>query len=572
MSITFHAVRYKNFLSTGNDFTELRLDDVSTTLVVGANGHGKSTFMDAICYALYNKAFRKVNKPQLLNSINNKNCVVEIEFSTGKDRYLVRRGMKPGIFEILKNGDMINQEAANRDYQEILEKYILKMTFKSFCQVVILGSASFVPFMQLPTGQRREIIEDLLDIQIFTTMNMLLKDKVNSNARELLEVDYRQDLASEKIKMQEDHLRSMLTNTQELIDGYREKIAKHEKEIESESRIIEEKRREQSALISQTGDYETLTRKMLEMSSIRSKLNDKVERINHDITFFHDHDNCPTCKQIIDSAFKEEVIQGRKAEVASVSEGIRTITERFVEVERQVEQMKSTLDRIVSINLDISMKTTKIKHIESSIRDLNEQIEQAKRKNQSYVGDNDALKKLEEELSQIAEEKRHLIEVREIHKLVATILKDNGIKARIIKQYVPIINKLINKYLAAMDFFVQFELDENFNETIKSRFRDVFSYASFSEGEKTRIDLALLFAWRAIAKRRNSASTNLLILDEVFDGSLDAQGSDDFLGIIQSVSGDGNIFVISHKTDAMKDKFDRIIEFEKKNNFSRIVS
>ena len=572
MSITFHAVRYKNFLSTGNDFTELRLDDVSTTLVVGANGHGKSTFMDAICYALYNKAFRKVNKPQLLNSINNKNCVVEIEFSTGKDRYLVRRGMKPGIFEILKNGDMINQEAANRDYQEILEKYILKMTFKSFCQVVILGSASFVPFMQLPTGQRREIIEDLLDIQIFTTMNMLLKDKVNSNARELLEVDYRQDLASEKIKMQEDHLRSMLTNTQELIDGYREKIAKHEKEIESESRIIEEKRREQSALISQTGDYETLTRKMLEMSSIRSKLNDKVERINHDITFFHDHDNCPTCKQIIDSAFKEEVIQGRKAEVASVSEGIRTITERFVEVERQVEQMKSTLDRIVSINLDINMKTTKIKHIESSIRDLNEQIEQAKRKNQSYVGDNDALKKLEEELSQIAEEKRHLIEVREIHKLVATILKDNGIKARIIKQYVPIINKLINKYLAAMDFFVQFELDENFNETIKSRFRDVFSYASFSEGEKTRIDLALLFAWRAIAKRRNSASTNLLILDEVFDGSLDAQGSDDFLGIIQSVSGDGNIFVISHKTDAMKDKFDRIIEFEKKNNFSRIVS
>lgn len=549
----------------------MALDDANTTLVVGANGHGKSTFMDAICYVLYNKAFRKVNKPQLLNSINNKNCVVEIEFTTGKDRYLVRRGMKPGIFEILKNGDLINQEAANRDYQEILEKYILKMTFKSFCQVVILGSASFVPFMQLPTGQRREIIEDLLDIQIFTTMNMLLKDKANANARELLEVDYKQDLASEKIKMQEDHLRSMLTNSQELIEGFQEKIAKHEREIASERTIIDEKRREQSALINQTTDYDSLSRKLSEMSSIRSKLNDRAERIEHDIAFFHDHDNCPTCKQIIDEAFKAEVISGRQAEATSVAEGIAAIGAKLEESEKKVDQMKSILDRISTINLDINMKSSKIKHIESSIRDLNEQIEQATKKNQTYAGDNDALRKLGDELKAIALEKKRLIEVREIHRLVSQVLKDNGIKARIIKQYVPIINKLINKYLAAMDFFVQFELDENFNETIKSRFRDIYSYASFSEGEKTRIDLALLFAWRAIAKLRNSASTNLLILDEVFDGSLDAQGSDDFLGIIQSVSGEGNIFVISHKTDQMKDKFDKIVEFEKKNNFSRIV-
>lgn len=571
MSITFHAVRYKNFLSTGNDFTELKLDEVNTTLVVGANGHGKSTFMDAICYALYNKAFRKINKPQLINSINNKNCVVEIEFTTGKDRYLVRRGMKPNIFEIFKNGDLINQEAANRDYQEILEKYILKMTFKSFCQVVILGSASFVPFMQLPAGQRREIIEDLLDIQIFTTMNMLLKDKVNANARELLEVDYKQDLASEKIKMQEDHLRSMLSNTQELIEGLQSKINKHEQEIESDKKIIEEKRREQSALINQTSEYDSLAKKLSEMNSIRSKLNDRLDRINHEVKFFHDHDNCPTCRQIIAETFKAEVISERKEEEKTVSEGIKTITEKLENIEKKVEHMKSILDRISSINLDINMKMSKIKHIEATIRDLNEQIEQANKKNQTYVGDNDILKKLGDELAAIAEEKKKLIETREIHKLVATILKDNGIKARIIKQYVPIINKLINKYLAAMDFFVQFELDENFNETIRSRFRDVFSYASFSEGEKTRIDLALLFAWRAIAKLRNSASTNLLILDEVFDGSLDAQGSDDFLGIIQSVAGEGNIFVISHKTDAMRDKFDRIIEFEKKNNFSRIV-
>lgn len=571
MSITFHSVRWKNFLSTGNDFSEMQLDDANTTLVVGANGHGKSTFMDAICYALYNKSFRKINKPQLINSINNKNCLVEIEFTTGRDKYLVRRGMRPGIFEIHKNGTLLNQDAANRDYQEILEKYILKMTYKSFCQVVILGSASFVPFMQLPTGQRREIIEDLLDIQIFTTMNMLLKDKVGNNQKDILEVDYKYELASEKIKMQEDHLKSMLSNSQEIVDGYREKIEKHRSDIASEESIIEERRTEQSSLIERTTNHDSLTRKLGEMATIRTKLNDRIDRLNHDISFFHDNDSCPTCKQIIALSFKEDVIRGKQGELGEVKVGISSIQEKYDEANRKLADMKSILDRIAEINVDISMKKTKIKHLESSIRDLNDQIDRVNEKSTAYYVDNDAMKKLEQDRDSVGEEKRKLIDVREMHKVVATILKDNGIKARIIKQYIPVINKLINKYLAAMDFFVQFELDENFNESIKSRFRDEFSYSSFSEGEKTRIDLALLFAWRAIAKLRNSASTNLLILDEIFDGSLDSTGSEDFLSILYSVTGEANIFVISHKTDQMKDKFEKIVEFEKKNNFSRIV-
>lgn len=572
MSITFHRVRWKNFLSTGNNFSEIDLDSHNTTLVVGANGHGKSTFMDAICYALYNKSFRKINKPQLINSINGKNCLVEIEFTTGKDTYMVRRGMKPAVFEIFKNGDIVNQDAANRDYQEILEKYILKLTYKSFCQVVILGSASFIPFMQLTTGQRREIIEDLLDIQIFTTMNMLLKDKVSSNQRDILEADYRHDLASEKIKMHEDHMRSVLSNSKDIIDECESKIAKHEEDVASENRIVAELLAEQKGLLRTTSSYETLSKKLGEMGTLRNKIGDRIDRLNDDITFFKDHDDCPTCKQLIDATFKSGVVHSKVLELEEVRTGYDSMVEKYTEAERKVEEMKGILDRISSINIDVNLKTNRIKHIEESIADLKDQIAKVNDRSISYVSDDETLRKLEDELLDVDESRKNLIEMKEIHKVTARILKDDGIKARIIKQYIPVINKLINKYLAAMDFFVQFELDENFNETIKSRFRDVFSYQSFSEGEKTRIDLALLFAWRTVAKLRNSASTNLLILDEVFDGSLDSTGSEDFLNILYSISGEANIFVISHKTDQMKDKFDKVIEFEKRNNFSSIVN
>lgn len=550
----------------------MSLDDAQTTLVVGPNGHGKSTFMDAICYALYNKPFRKINKPQIINSINNKHCLVEIEFSTGKDEFLIRRGMKPNVFEIIKNGELINQEASNRDYQEILEKYILKLTYKSFCQVVILGSASFVPFMQLPTGQRREIIEDLLDIQIFTVMNMILKDKVSMNERNILEVDYRYDLACEKIKMQEDHIRSMATSSKDLIESFNEKIRNYQSDILTEETILDERRSELTALIEQTSGKDKLSKSLTDIGTIKGKFQDKIDRLNHEIHFFHDNDTCPTCRQNIDDTFRNGSIETKTGELKKIEEALSELVQKQKEAEASMDAMKLLVERMSNISVDINMRTSKVKNLEGTIQDLKEQIAKIEEKNSITISDNESIKKLEEERDDIAAEKKRLLELRDIYRISSTMLKDNGIKSKIIKQYIPVINKLINKYLAAMDFFVQFEIDETFNETIKSRFRDVFSYASFSEGEKTRIDLALLFAWRTIAKLRNSASTNLLILDEVFDGSLDATGSEDFLNILYSVTGEANIFVISHKTDQMKDKFDRVIEFEKRNNFSRIVN
>lgn len=570
--LVFTSIKWKNFLSTGNDWTEISLSNHGTTCIVGANGSGKSSFSDAITFALYNKPFRKINKPGLVNSINGKNCLVEVEFKNGKDSFLIRRGIRPNIFEIVKNGELVNQEASNRDYQEILENHILKMSFRSFCQVVILGSASFVPFMQLPTGQRREIIEDLLDIQIFTTMNSLLKDKMNTNARDLLDVDYRYDLVTEKLKMQEDHVRSMLTSSEEVKASLNEKIEKYRREIETEQAIIDEKRREQSVLIERTSNHDALTKKVGELSTIRGKLVDKSERIRSEIAFFHDSETCPTCRQAIDESFRKETVSSREGELAQVEDGLERITETRSELETRLEGLRKTLDRVSSINVELNIKASKVRSLESSIKDLEDEVSKVERKSVSYVEDDGTTRELEDERDSVADDRRRLLEVRDVQRVAARILKDDGIKSRIIKQYIPIINKLINKYLASMDFFVQFELDENFNETIRSRFRDAFSYSSFSEGEKARIDLALLFAWRTVAKLRNSASTNLLILDEIFDGSMDAVGSDDFLNILYSVAGETNVFVISHKTDQMKDKFDRIIEFEKRNNFSRIAN
>jgi len=572
MGLVFHTVRWKNFLSTGNDFSEMKLDDAQTTLVVGANGYGKSTFMDAICYALYNKAFRKINKPQLVNSVNNKHCLVEIEFSSNLDEFIVRRGMKPNVFEIIKNGEMINQEANSRDYQEILEKYILKLTFKSFCQVVILGSASFVPFMQLPTGQRREIIEDLLDIQIFTIMNMLLKDKISSNNGDLLDADYRLEMSNAKIKMQEEYIKNMMTSSEDLIRGFKNRISKYKEEMDIEARILDEKQSELSKILKKTVGEKALASKVNEMSSLINKLSDKKVRLEDEIAFFLNNDGCPTCQQIIDEEFKGKTIVSKKNDLVQIETGIESLKETFEIESERLNEIKRFIDFVSNLNVDISLKSSKIKNIEGSIKDLEEQISKVVERNAEYNYDGDNIRKYEKERDDVAQEKKNLFEYKEIQRVAGTILKDGGIKSRIIRQYIPIINKLINKYLAAMDFFIQFEIDETFSETIKSRFRDVFSYSSFSEGEKTRIDLALLFAWRTIAKLRNSASTNLLILDEVFDGSLDSVGSEDFLNILYSVTGEANIFVISHKTDQLKDKFDRVVEFEKKNNFSRITS
>lgn len=572
LGLNFKYARWKNFLSTGNDWTQIDFDGAQTTLVIGENGSGKSTVLDVLCFGLFNKAFRKITKPQLLNSLNNKGLLTEISFTSGKDEFLVRRGMKPNIFEIEKNGEILNQDAAARDYQEVLEKYIIKMNYKAFCQVVILGSASFVPFMQLPAAHRREIIEDLLDIQIFTTMNLLLKDKISDNSRDLLDIDYKFELNNEKVKMHEEHMRSMLTDSQDTIREHTEKIESYQVDYDRELAIIDEKRVEQSRLISSTTNHDRLVKKMAEMHSLKHQLNDKINRLNEETTFFRIHDNCPTCKQLIGVQFKNDSIQSRELQVEETTDAVEKIASMYQNTEEQVHSLKLILNSISDINLDINIRTNKVKSIERAIEDLNVQISKINKKSTEYTSDNKTLKALESELNKIAEDKKELFNTREIHRAATSILKDNGIKAKLIKQYIPVINKLINKYLASMDFFVQFELDENFNETIKSRFRDVFSYSSFSEGEKSKIDLALLFTWRTVSKIRNSASTNILILDEVFDGSLDNGSSEELLKILIELSNDSNIVVISHKTDQLLDKFDRVIRFEKKQNFSAIAT
>lgn len=571
MALIFETIRWRNFLSTGNDWTEVTLNEARTTLIIGENGAGKSTILDAICFALFGKPFRKITKPQLLNSVNNKGLLVEVTFTTGKDKFVITRGMKPNVFLIEKNGELINQDASMRDYQEVLEKYILKLNHKSFCQIIMLGSASFVPFMQLPAAHRREIIEDMLDIQIFTTMNLLLKDRIATNNRAILDVDYRQDLTTEKISMHEEHLRSILNNSKEMIDENVKRIASLQLDIDSEKAIIEEQRAVQSSLLFHTVEYEKLVKKTSEMDILKNKLNDKISRLNTETEFFREHDNCPTCHQIIDDNFKRDAINTNLSSIQETAAGVELIQQKYNETNQTVIWIKKVLQQLADINVDINIRSNKIKSFEKSVNDINEQIEKINKKNTEYSSDNKTLKLLEKDLHKISSEKKSLFEDREIHKLCASILKDSGIKSRIIKQYIPIINKLINKYLAAMDFFVQFEIDENFNETIKSRFRDVFSYSSFSEGEKSKIDLALLFTWRTISKLRNSSSTNILILDEVFDGSLDAGSSDELLKILIELSNDSNIIVISHKTDQLLDKFERVIRFEKKNNFSRIA-
>lgn len=570
MALSFNWIRWRNFLSTGNDWTEIGFDKSQSTLIIGQNGSGKSTLLDALCYVLYGKPFRKINIPQLPNTINGKGMCVEVEFLSGRDKFLVRRGLKPNIFEVEKNGVLVNQDAANKDYQDVLTKYILKMNMKAFCQVVILGSASFVPFMQLPAGHRRDILEDLLDIQIFTTMNLLLKERVAENSKELIEIDYKLEMVKEKIRLHEEHKEKMLSSSQDIIDDLEESIKKTERDILSEEKILEEKRTALSALITQTADYDRLTKKMSEFHRLHSQIAEKVNGHESMKKFFVDHDNCPTCKQMISDAFRKESIDSRDTSISELKDAMGQLVTREEDMRTKIAAMKSVLDTISSMNVDINIRTGKIKSHQSAIAGYRSQIAKIAKKNEVISVDDTASKGYEDELEKISNTKRELFDTKELYKVATAILKDSGIKSKIIKQYVPVINKLINKYLAAMDFFVQFELDENFNETIKSRFRDAFSYASFSEGEKSKIDLALLFTWRTIARLRNSASTNILILDEVFDGSLDAGSSEELLKILIELSNDSNIIVISHRTDQLLDKFDRVIKFEKKSNFSRM--
>ncbi len=569
--IIFQKVRWKNFLSTGASFTEINFLKSPNTLIIGNNGAGKSTILDALCFGLFGKPFRKINKPQLLNSINQQAAVVEIEFLIGKKQYKVVRGIKPNIFEVYCNDVLVDQDAKAKDYQEHLEKFILKLNFKSFTQVVILGSASFVPFMQLSPGDRRAIIEDLLDIGIFSSMNGVVKEKMSEIKDTSTKTKYEMDLTSEKINFQKQSIEDHKTRNDE-------EIAKKKLEINSSieqnfqlQKDIELIQKHIDVLQKKIEDKLSVEKKSKKLLQLESKIETNIKKNEKDIAFYEEHDNCPTCRQVIDGEFKAEQVTERKNKVVTQREGLEEITAEITKANERIDQINAIIKHISAHNNEIVRHTSTISAVHAFVNKLQREVEALSTHKESIESENAKLRELKEELGVLVKKQEELATEKQYYEFAALLLKDTGIKTKIIRQYLPIMNKLINKYLSAMDFFVNFNINENFEETIKSRHRDEFGYANFSEGEKMRIDLALLFTWRQIAKLKNSTNTNLLILDEVFDSSLDGVGTEEFLKLIHEMGSDTNIFVISHKGDQLFDKFRSIIRFEKKNNFSQVA-
>jgi DNA repair exonuclease SbcCD ATPase subunit len=568
MAIHFRKVRWKNFLSTGNVFTEVALDKNQNTLVIGSNGAGKSTILDALCFGLYGKPFRKVKKDQLINSINGRDTVVEIEFEVSGESYLVRRGIKPAVFEIYKSDKMMDQLAASRDQQEMLERTILRMNMKSFTQIVILGSSSFVPFMQLPTSVRREVIEDLLDIRVFSTMSSLLKDRVSANKSELTLVDREISSIEEMIRIQKSRDEYDEQVKIDTIERIQTNIETLHQRIETLNAMIDALQAKIDLEKVDLIDEVMLREKMTKLRELEKTLSQKRSKALKMIEFYETNDSCPTCSQTIGEALKVEKINSKKTTAGEVEQAldklsgnITSLGETLLTAKTQNEKIQSLNKQIAHVNTDIAADNREIRTLQRQIADLMKP---------RPVVDTDGIEDLRLKLKATNERRIEHMTQKELLEVATVILRDSGIKSRIIKQYIPIINSLVNKYLAMMDFFVKFELDESFEERLLSRHRDDFTYDSFSEGEKMRIDLALLFTWRAIAKMKNSASTNLLLLDEVFDASLDNNGCDDFMKLLQSIDNT-NTFIISHKGEVLQDKFKDIIRFEKHKNFSRIV-
>ena len=573
--ILFKYIRWKNILSTGNSWTEIKLNKSKSTLIVGENGSGKSTILDALSWSLYGKAFRKVNKVQMINSINGKGAEVQVEFMIGKDNYQVNRTIKKygsSMFEILKNGKLVDQSANSRDYQELLERQILKMNHRSFCQIVVLGSATFMPFMQLSAQHRREVIEDLLDIEIFTTMNTLLKEKVSTNKDSLQQVVYDSDILNEKIDLQNQYLKTVKDDNDKRIQQHHDKIEKSRSEIQEYQQQIEQLNTQVAELNGSIADKDNVSKKKKKIEQLEVKIKSKMSSLVKEIEFFDNHDNCPTCKQDIDHEFKCSTIEAKNTTLEDTTVGFEQLQREYYNITERLEEINGVQEQVNNLLTEINSNNSHINAINQMIGSIQKDIEQLQSEDQDTSELGGKLDELNQQLEACQTRREQLSTEKSVLDIAQLILKDSGIKTKIIKQYVPVMNKLINKYLAAMDFFVQFELDENFNETIKSRFRDEFSYASFSEGEKMRIDLALLFTWRAIAKLRNSVSTNLLIMDEVFDSSLDSTGTEEFLKILNTLVDDANVFIISHKGDQLYDKFHSVIKFEKVKNFSRMVA
>jgi DNA repair exonuclease SbcCD ATPase subunit len=570
--IVFKTIEWKNFLSTGNSPNKVQLNRSKTTLIVGKNGDGKSTILDALCFALFGKPFRNINKVQLINSINQKQCLVTAEFSIGSNNYKIIRGIKPNIFEIYQNDKLLNQDAAARDYQKILEQQILKINYKTFTQVVILGSASFVPFMQLPSGQRREVIEDILDIRIFSTMNQLLKEKVQGTKEELLNVESSIKVSKASVESQQKIIANLVASKQEYIDSIRTRISNNEDEIRNTTANLERLNDKAKKLRESIAEKKTISEQVSNLKVVLTQVNSKLYDITERVSFFVDNDQCPSCSQNIPHEHKESIfkpLSDKMEETKSFKEQTKIDLEQLT---TRLEEMEQVVGELTDLSIQISTLNNTVSTLTSQNINLNQDVSASKSNTENIDVEKGKLKDLAKTAVECINRKTELSEERNLQEISATLLKDSGIKTAIIKEYLPAMNKMINTYLQAMDFYVHFELDESFNETIKSRNRDEFTYSSFSEGEKMRIDLAILFTWRQIAKMKNSVNTNLLILDEIFDSSLDNTGTDYFLSVMNQLGDKTNIFVISHKGDQLFDKFHSVIKYEKQNDFSVMVA
>lgn len=571
--IKLKTIRWKNLLSTGNSFTEINLDQDSNTLIVGKNGSGKSSLIDALTFSLFGKPFRKITKPRLVNSINKKDCLVEIEFEENNRQYKVSRGIKPNIFEIYCDGICLNQDSTTRDYQSYLEKFILKMNYKSFTQIVILGSASYTPFMQLTPADRREVIEDLLDIQVFSVMNSITKQRLISNKEKLDQNKIELSGKDDKKLYIEKNITSLQKNSTNKTDKLKDELDHCEALIKETFVQLVDLENTKTKLeydlekISKLKPRET-HKKLL---GFKAKIETKQSLVSSDYRFFQDNDDCPTCKQSIEKSIKDQSMRKLEETSEKYSEALVDLQNEINKVIEDVNEVDILNKELTKVSNAIVLGEAKMESYKKLKGSVEKRINQDTNTDDVLVFNQKELKNISNEIEVLDEEKQRLFTERQYIETAISLLKDGGIKTKIIKQYLPIINKQINKYLSQMGFFCNFELDENFEETIKSRFRDDFSYNNFSEGEKFRLDLAILLAWRSVAKMKNSVNTNLLIFDEIFDSSLDVDGTDEFLKIMLDISSDTNCFVISHKTDQLIDKFQKVIRFDKRQNFSKMV-
>jgi len=569
MRINFEKVKYKNILSTGNTFTTVDLNLVPSTLIAGSNGSGKSTLLDAIVFGLYGRPFRNINKAQLVNSINNKELVVELYFKAASDKYMIRRGIKPNIFEIWKNGAMINKDASIRDYQGFLEDSILGINFKAFNQIVVLGSATYIPFMELRAYQRREIIEDLLDIQVFSVMGTLAKERMSAIKTDINDNKYNIEIIDSKIESQEESDEAIRNLKSIEVDKIKDKMSGHIDEIETKNSAIDTQDDVIKTLYEDISDKPDEKAKYTEASEQRAELERNRKAFEKELSFYEHNDDCPTCKQGIDHDFKQEQIIDKNQRKAAIEAGLVTVASDIETHTKRLNSISKIEEQIQSVNFKISETRAEIKMAKNALLSYKKDLDTAKKEVDEV--DTSKLIALQKAVVNLQDVRSKLLDEHEVLNIVQMILRDGGIKAKIISQYIPVINKLINKYLAAFDLFVDFQLDENFDEVIRSRFRDKFTYASFSEGEKLRITLSIMLAWRSVAKLRSSVSTNLLILDETLDGALDGVGIESLIETLHGLNNDDNIFVISHRGDQFAEKFENNLKFEKLKNFSELV-